>query len=76
MTVCSGGKSAKNLEIPNFVRNALDDYVWRDDGAFKWEIHSSKYDPARKLQTITVNFTSQTWLPDVEVSFFNSIFFD
>ena len=48
------------------MKTALDDYVWKEDGFYGYEIVKTTYFPLTGLQEIVVNYTSQEWLPDVE----------
>ena len=63
VTICSNGK--EKTPVMDFPMTALDEYVWRKDGAYGYEIVSNEYNQRTGLQTITVNFTSQEWLKDV-----------
>ena len=45
-----------------YERTFLDDYVWKIDGAYNYEIVTNEYSAIDKLQTIVVNYTSQRWL--------------
>ena len=65
VTVCSNGKEKQKTDV-EFARTALDEYVWRIDGAYNYTVTNSSYDPIRRIQTIKVNFTSQEWLKDVD----------
>ena len=59
-TWCSKGR--EKVVHKEYERAFLDDYVWKIDGAYNYEIVSNEYSAIDKLQTIVVNYTSQRWL--------------
>ena len=65
--VCSNGKDEILEPTPEtYELTGLDEYVWRKDGAFGYEIVDNNLNPITGIQTITVNFTSQEWLKEVD----------
>ena len=59
-TWCSKGR--EKVVHKEYARAFLDDYVWKIDGAYNYEIVTNEYSAIDKLQTIVVNYTSQRWL--------------
>ena len=54
--VCSNGKE-KISQPPSYPMTALDEYVWKKDGAYGYEIVSNEYNIVTGLQTITGTVT-------------------
>jgi len=50
VTVCSKGK--EKIPMPDsFPMTPLDEYVWREDGAYGYTIVNNTFDPIRNIQT-------------------------
>ena len=61
--VCTNA-TTKNEPNKWFEPTALDEYVWKRDDTYRYEVKKTQWMPQSKVTRIVVKFWSQTWLPD------------
>ena len=61
--ICSKSET-KNEPNKWFEPTALDEYVWKRDGTYRYNVTLTKWLPSSGVTKIVVKFWSQTWLPN------------